>query len=472
MPQRQRKDFLIPFLTVVSDIVAIEAAFLVSYWLRFFSPLTGLIPVTLGVPELVAYIEGSLVVIPAWLFLFQSRGMYQARRNVYFSDEFFAIVRVVFVGMLLVMAGAFFYREFSYSRIVFGLLGILGVAFISTGRFCVLKFEQWWYRKGNDIKHVVIVGTNETARRVFEAIVDHPSLGYVVIGYFSATGGKGAMTKTKAKYLGVASVVPSYIRLHQVEVVLVALTYKEHPQLYELVRDCEGLNAEIMMVPDMVELMTSRVRIKDIEGIPFIRIKDVPLSTWNQIIKRSFDVTFSTLVLVLVSPVFVIISVLIKLDSEGPVFFSQERVGVDGNSFKVLKFRTMRVHAERETGPVWARKNDPRATKVGRFLRRFSFDELPQLLNVWKGDMSIVGPRPERPHFVEQFKRAVPKYLDRHRVKTGMTGWAQVNGLRGSAPIQERTKYDIYYIENWSLVFDLKIILKTIRAVLFGKDAY
>ncbi len=472
MPQRQRKDFLIPFLTVVSDIVAIEAAFLVSYWLRFFSPLTGLFPVTLGFPELVAYVEGSLVVIPAWLFLFKSRGMYQARRNVYFSDEFFAIVRVVFIGMLLVMAGAFFYREFSYSRMVFGLLGISGVVFISTGRFVVLKVEQWWYRKGNDIKHVVIVGTNETARRVFEAIADHPSLGYVVLGYFSAIGRQGAMMKTKARYHGIASAVPSFVRSHQVEVVLVALTYKEHPQLYELVRDCEGLNAEIMMVPDMVELMTSRVRIKDIEGIPFIRIKDVPLSTWNQIIKRSFDVAFSTLVLLLVSPLFVIIPLLIKLDSHGPVFFSQERVGVDEKSFKVLKFRTMRVHAERGTGPVRALKNDPRATTLGRFLRRFSLDELPQLINVLMGDMSIVGPRPERPHFVEQFKKAVPKYLDRHRVKTGMTGWAQVNGLRGDAPIQERTKYDIYYIENWSLVFDLKIILKTIRAVLFGKDAY
>jgi exopolysaccharide biosynthesis polyprenyl glycosylphosphotransferase len=472
MVQRQGKDLLIPFVTVISDILAIEAAFLISYWLRFYSPLATIIPVTLGIPELTAYIKGSIVVIPAWLFLFQSRGMYRTRRNVYFSDEFFAIVRIVFVGMLLVMAAAFFYREFSYSRLVFAMLGVFAVLFLSMGRFFVLKLEQYWYRKGNDIKHLIIVGTNHTARNVYESIAGHPSLGYSVIGYFSATGKRGAMGRTRARFLGSIKAVPSFVRNHQVDVVLVALTYKEHPQLYELVRDCEGLNTEIMMVPDMLELMTSRVRIKEIQGIPFIRIKDVPLTSWNYVIKRTFDVVFASVVLLLSSPLFVIIPAFIKLDSKGPVFFSQERVGLDGKAFRLLKFRTMKTDAEKETGPVWARKDDPRTTRVGKFLRRFSLDELPQLINVLKGEMSIVGPRPERPHFVEQFKKAVPKYLDRHRVKTGMTGWAQVNGLRGNAPIEERTKYDIYYIENWSLAFDLKIILKTIRAVLFGKDAY
>ncbi|HWP81546.1 MAG TPA: undecaprenyl-phosphate glucose phosphotransferase [Bacteroidota bacterium] len=472
MSRPPRKDLVVPLVTVISDIVAIEGAFLFSYWLRFYSPLTSIIPVTLGIPELIAYVEGSLVVIPAWLLLFKMRGMYQPRRNVYFSDEFFAIVRVVFIGMLLVMAAAFFYREFSYSRLVFGMLGVFGIVFISLGRFGAMKFEQWWYASGRDTKHVVIVGVNETARRVYENIADHPSLGYEVIGYFSPGSSKGLMGRTKLPYLGRIANIPAYIKSHQIEVLLVALTYKEHPQLYELVRDCEGLNTEIMMVPDMVELMTSRVRIKELEGIPFIKIKDVPLSAWNQVIKRGFDVVFSTVILILTSPLFLIIPLLIKLDSQGPVFYSQERVGLDGVSFRVLKFRTMRIDAEQKTGPVWARKDDPRVTRVGKFLRRFSLDELPQLLNVLKGDMSIVGPRPERPHFVQQFRKAVPKYLDRHRVKTGMTGWAQVNGLRGNASIEERTRYDVYYVENWSLVFDLKIIFKTIRAVLFGKDAY
>jgi exopolysaccharide biosynthesis polyprenyl glycosylphosphotransferase len=175
---------------------------------------------------------------------------------------------------------------------------------------------------------------------------------------------------------------------------------------------------------------------------------------------------------VLISPFFLFLAIFIKLGSPGPVFFLQERIGLDGISFQVMKFRSMRTDAEKTTGPVWAQKNDPRTTALGKFMRRFSIDELPQLINVIKGEMSLVGPRPERPHFVERFKKEVPKYLDRHRVKTGMTGWAQVNGLRGAdASIEERTKLDVYYVENWSLVFDLKIIMKTIRAVLFGKDA-
>jgi exopolysaccharide biosynthesis polyprenyl glycosylphosphotransferase len=471
MSHQPRRDFLIPLLTVIADVLSIEAAFLFSYWLRFHSPLTDLIPVTLGIPSLRAYVIGSLIVIPIWLLLFNSRRMYAARRNVYFSDEFFAIVRIVFLGMLVVMSVAFFYREFSYSRAVFALLGFSSVVFISSGRYFMLRFEQFWYAKGNDLQDVVIVGTNRIARRVYDSIALNPALGYRVVGFFSVNG-LNEMETSGIDFLGNISYVPNYIREQRIDIVLVSLTYKDHPLLYELVRDCEGLNTEIMMVPDMLELMTSRVRIKELHGIPFIKIKAVPLTTWNRIVKRAFDTVTSAALLLLTSPILGLIALLIKLDSKGPVFYRQERVGLDGKPFRLIKFRTMQPGAEQQTGPIWAQKNDPRRTRMGAFLRRFSLDELPQLVNVLLGDMSIVGPRPERQHFVDQFKKEIPKYLDRHRVKTGMTGWAQVNGLRGNAPIEERTKFDMYYVENWSLVFDLKIILKTVRAVLFGTDAY
>jgi exopolysaccharide biosynthesis polyprenyl glycosylphosphotransferase len=471
MSQQPRKDFFIPLLTVIADVLSIEAAFLFSFWFRFHSPLTDLVPVTLGIPSLGAYVLGSLFVIPIWLFLFNSRRMYAARRNVYFSDEFFAIVRLVFLGMLVVMSAAFFYRAFSYSRAVFALLGFFSVAFIAIARYLILRFEQFWYAQGNDLQDVVIVGTNQTARRVFDSIALNPAFGYRVVGFFSVNG-LNEMETSGIDFLGHISHVPQYLRAHRIDSVLVSLTYKDHPLLYEMVRDCEGLNTEMMMVPDMLELMTSRVRIKELHGIPFIKIKAVPLTTWNLIVKRTFDVVTSGFFLLIASPIFGLIALLIKLDTRGPVFYSQERVGLDGTPFRLIKFRTMYPDAEKQTGPVWAQKNDPRKTRVGGFLRRFSLDETPQLVNVLRGDMSIVGPRPERQHFVDQFKKEVPKYLDRHKVKTGMTGWAQVNGLRGNAPIEERTKYDVYYVENWSLVFDLKIILKTVRAVLFGTDAY
>ncbi len=227
-----------------------------------------------------------------------------------------------------------------------------------------------------------------------------------------------------------------------------------------------------MMVPDMLELMTSRIRIQEIEGIPFLKLKDIPMTTWNRILKRLFDIFITVAGLIIALPIMIFVAIVIKLSSPGPIFYIQERVGLDGVSFPLIKFRSMRIDAETLSGPVRNKKDDNRATLIGKILRRTSLDELPQLFNVLLGQMSVVGPRPERPFFVEQFKNNIPKYLERHRVKTGMTGWAQVNGLRGDVPIEERTKFDIYYVENWSLVFDIKIILKTIRAVIFAKNAY
>lgn len=472
MSQTRRTEFLIPLLTFLSDILAIEFSFLASYWLRFYSPLTDLIEVTRGVPPLDAYLYGSFVVIPVWVLIFKRRGLYSARRNVYITDEFFAIVKLVTLGMLIVMSAAFFYRAFSYSRLVFGFLWVISIFSITFGRFLLIELEKYIYRKGKDLRDVIIVGSAQSASAVYRTVHGHPSLGYHVVGYFADQPGDRGTPLVEVPYLGKLDETAAYVRRQQIDLALIALASEEHPRLYEIIRDCEGLNVEFMMVPDMLEMMTSRVRLKEIEGIPFLRIKDIPMTAWNRITKRAFDVLVSLLVITLTSPLVLLSALLIKLTSKGSIFYRQDRVGLDGQTFQVIKFRTMRVDAESESGPVWTRRNDPRVTGIGRFLRRFSIDEIPQLMNVLKGEMSIVGPRPERPHFVDQFKDQIPKYLDRHRVKTGMTGWAQVNGLRGNTPIDERTKYDVYYVENWSLVFDIKIILKTIKEVLLSRQAY
>lgn len=472
MNHPQRNDFLIPFLTVLSDIIAIEAAFLLSYWIRFYSPIVNIFPVTQGYPPLDAYTYGSFVVIPTWLFLFNARKLYHPRRSVAISDEFFAIVRVVTIGMLIVMSAAFFYRAFSYSRVVFGLLWITSIVLITSARFVVIEYEKHRYKRGRGLRRAVIIGSNDTANRTCESLLRRHELGYDVAGYFADSKSVEGSPLSSTSYLGTLAEAPAFIRREQIEHALIALTYKEHPQLYELIEACEGLNVEFMMVPDLLELMTSRVRIQEVAGIPFLKIKEIPLTTWNRIAKHVFDFTISLVLLLITSPLLLLTVFLIKLDSKGKVFYIQHRVGLDGKVFRLIKFRTMRSDAEVQTGPIWATKNDPRITRVGKILRRLSIDELPQLINVLKGEMSVVGPRPERPAFVEQFKSEIPKYLDRHRVKAGVTGWAQVNGLRQNAPIAERTKYDIYYIENWSLVFDLKIILHTVKTVLFGRDAY
>jgi exopolysaccharide biosynthesis polyprenyl glycosylphosphotransferase len=471
MSHKTRHDFLIPLLTVIIDIIDIEASFLLSYWLRFHSFIAEIIPVRTDIPPLNAYFLGSVFVIPIWLWLFQRRGLYRPRRVTSFSDEFFVIARIVVIGMLVVMALVFFYRAFSYSRVVFAIIGILSVIMISAGRFILLKFEQWWYRRGNDLKKVIIVGTGAAANDVIRSLATNRSFGYDILGYCSVDGKKKNNIKNM-ECIGPIKSVPELIKTSHADTVLIALNEREYPLLRELVSNCQGLNAEMMMIPDILELMTSQVQIKHIEGIPFLGIKSPSLSTWNFITKRTFDLALALVVLLISSPILLLIAILIKLDSKGPVFYSQERVGMDGEIFHVIKFRSMRTDAEKSTGPVWSKKNDPRTTGIGKLLRRFSLDELPQFINVLKGDMSIVGPRPERSYFVEQFKKQIPRYLERHRVKTGLTGWAQVNGLRGNAPIKDRTKYDIYYVENWSLVFDMKIILKTVHAVLFGKDAY
>ncbi|OPZ69122.1 MAG: UDP-glucose:undecaprenyl-phosphate glucose-1-phosphate transferase [bacterium ADurb.Bin478] len=252
----------------------------------------------------------------------------------------------------------------------------------------------------------------------------------------------------------------------------IALSKNEDTLVQECMNACAGLNIGFYMIPPSLELMSSRMAIQEIGGVPMFKIKEPAVTGWNRVFKRTFDLVFSALALLMIWPILALLALAVKLGSRGTVFYSQRRVGLDGCEFDCLKFRTMYMDAEAKTGPVWTQEHDPRVTPIGRFLRRFSLDELPQLFNVLKGEMSLVGPRPERPHFVEQFQQSIPKYLERHRVRSGMTGWAQVSGLRGNVSIEERTKYDVYYVENWSLLFDIKIILKTIWSVIQGENSY
>ncbi|MFA6456855.1 MAG: undecaprenyl-phosphate glucose phosphotransferase [Bacteroidota bacterium] len=472
MSKQRRNDLLIPLLSIVSDVMALEAAFLLSYWLRFYSPLTQYLEITLGVPPIESYITASMVFIPVFVLVFRTRNLYGSRRNIHLSDEFFVLVRLISIGMMIMMSATFFYRDFSFSRGVFILLWCSSIVTVTVGRYMVLKFEQWLYKHRRELKSVVIVGKNKTAEQIVQLFTHHHGLGYEVLGYYAETPADVGSPLTLSRYLGSIAKLPSDILPLRIQSALVALSHNEQELLIELLRNTEGQNIEFMMVPDMLELMTSRIRIQEIEGIPFIKLKDIPMSTWNKVLKRGFDLVFSFCAIIVALPFMAIIAIIIKLTSNGPVFYIQERVGLDGVSFPLIKFRSMHTDAEKNTGPVWNTKSDNRTTPIGKILRRTSLDELPQLFNVMAGHIGVVGPRPEGPFFVEQFKGQVPKYLERHRVKTGMTGWAQVNGLRGNVPIEDRTKYDIFYVENWSLVFDIKIILKTIRAVIFGDDAY
>jgi Undecaprenyl-phosphate glucose phosphotransferase len=464
----RRGDVLIPFLTVLCDAVAIEFSFLFSYWLRFRSSVfSSLGFLETGAPPVHGYWIGSLIIVLLWIALFNSRKMYGARRSTSLSDELINIIRVVSLGMLVVMSAAFFYRDFSYSRMVFGLLWVSSISFIFLGRALVHSFERWLYRQGKNLRCAVIIGGEALANEVYTHLDAHPSFGFNIRGYCADSPAAGDLPLSRATYLGTIADAPAYLQRENVELAFIALRSQDHTRMFELIAACEGVNIEFLMVPDLLEILTSQMRVKELQGIPFVTIKSIPLTLWGRISKRIFDIVLSTILLLLSAPLWLVIVIAVKLDSRGPLFFGQERVGLDGKRFIMYKFRSMKAGSEHYDGQAGLGiKNDPRRTRVGRLLRKTSLDELPQLYNVLRGAMSLVGPRPERIKYVEEFKAAVPKYLDRHRVKTGMTGWAQVNGLRGDTSIADRIKYDLYYIENWSIAFDIKILLRTIRAAM------
>lgn len=468
----RRGDSLIPFLTVVFDSLAIEVSFLLSYWLRFRSSLFDYLGFVHGdAPPFSGYWVGSLCIVVVWLMLFNARKMYTARRSVTLADELINSTKVVSLGMLVVMSVAFFYRDFSYSRVVFGLLWVLSITFIFAGRATLRWLERSFYKRGKHLQDAIIIGGDTLANQVYSRLNRHPSFGFHILGYFSDAPAHEELRLAEARHLGPVSNVPAYIDEHSIRLAFLALRSKDHPKLFDLISECEGINVEFMMVPDVLDILTSQVTVKDLEGVPFLRIKRIPLTFWGRVVKRTFDIVVSAFLLTLSIPLWFVIPLLIKLDSKGEVFFSQYRVGLDGTQFKMYKFRSMHSGAEEfDNEARLGIRNDPRRTRVGSFLRRVSLDELPQLVNVLKGEMSLVGPRPERIKFVEEFQDVVPKYLDRHRVKTGVTGWAQVNGLRGDSSIEERIKYDLYYVENWSLAFDIKILLRTLHAALSAKE--
>ncbi|HTY58238.1 MAG TPA: undecaprenyl-phosphate glucose phosphotransferase [Bacteroidota bacterium] len=465
-PSRQG-DLVIPLMRVAIDAVAIEGSFLLSYWLRFRSMIFEHLGVpSAPVPPIEGYIAGSVVMVVVWLLLFRASRVYRPRRRVSLSDELISIVRWGTAGMLILMSAAFLYRGFSYSRVVFVLIWLTSIVLILLGRALVASLERKMHRRGRFLRTAVIIGNDALANDVYTRLHRHPSFGFDIAGYFADAACDPALRLSSLAWLGPVTDASAFIGTKGVSVVFIALRAGEHQRLFDLVSDCEGLDVQFMMIPDVLEILTSQVRLTEYEGLPFLTLKGNPLTGWGRVAKRLFDFAFSAFLLLVLSPVLLLIALLVRLTSRGPVFYAQERVGIDGRPFVILKFRSMRTDAEASSGPVWARRDDPRSTPIGAFLRRTSMDELPQLLNVLKGEMSLVGPRPERPYFVDQFRAKVPKYLDRHRVKTGMTGWAQVNGLRGDTSIEERIKYDLYYIENWSFALDFKILIRTVRAAL------
>lgn len=454
----KKEELYFSLATFLSDAAAVASGFILSYYVRFYS---GFIPVTKGIPSIWLYVFGSLLVASVWIVLLTARGLYRPRRWLPLGAELGQVGRGAAIGTLVVLAFTFFYREPSYSRVVLVLACGLSLLLLASGRFFLYKIHLGLLARGIGTRRTAIVGSGELAAAVAKKIVSSPYLGYHPVGLVVEE--VSSIPRVPGiRILGTVEEIMALVERENLEALILALPAEHHRRVLEAAWQVEGREVELRFIPDLYELLTTKVGLTDLDGIPLLGLREFPLQGWNRVFKRCFDLALSALGLLALSPLFLVIGALIKISSKGPIIYRQVRIGLDGSRFTIYKFRSMVENAESSTGPVWAVEDDLRQTSTGRFLRKFNFDELPQLWNVLKGEMSLVGPRPERPVFVEEFREGIPRYFERHRVKSGMTGWAQVNGLRGNTPIVSRTRYDLYYVENWSLGFDLWILIRTI----------
>lgn len=398
------------------------------------------------------------------MVVFAFSRMYRVARTTSRIDEFYSVVKATTVGTLMgvALASLLFKNsglEMDYSRgmVLYGWG--LSIVFITMGRIIHTAIRFRLRRRGWGCDRLLIVGTGDVGRMVYQKIQSNPGMGYTVAGFVTTDGSSGDVP-LGAEILGHATDLAPLIDEHEIDEVIIALPEATHQDILTLLSECERGQVTIKVFPDVFQIMASPVGIGDLGGLPLVTVRDIALRGWRRFAKRLMDVGGAVIGLVVLSPVMMFVAVLIKLDSRGPVFYVQERMGLDARPFQMLKFRSMKKNAEAD-GPGWTVEDDPRITRLGHIIRQIDVDELPQLINVLLGQMSLVGPRPERPIYVNQFRRSIPRYMERHWEKAGMTGWAQVNGLRGDTSITERTKYDLWYIENWSLLLDIKILIRT-----------
>jgi len=479
-----RHNRLLVTLYVVTDALLGTAAFLLAYLLRFHSIIAALIPITKGVPPLRQYVDLAPFVACLVPVAYQLQGLYRLRRGRSRVDDFFAvfvgsILAVVFAIVVTLYVETYFATStardrgaFEVSQAAWAIFLVLNIALtFSTREMVRLTFERRW-KAGIGLKRVLIAGSGDLGRLVADKILEHRELGYQIVGFVDDRAGGDHLGYRGFPLLGSIEDAAEIAAREGVHHLYVALPPEHHVRMLQLIESTSRECVDVKVVPDLLQVIALRARLEDLDGVPVININDVPLQGFNSLVKRGIDVVVATAALMVMVVPFAIIAVLVKLTSRGPVFYRQERMGLDGRRFLIYKFRSMYCDAEAETGPVFARDNDPRRTAVGKLLRRSNVDELPQLWNVVRGEMSIVGPRPERPNFVAQFKDRIPQYMLRHKVKAGMTGWAQVHGWRGNTSIEKRIEYDLYYIENWSVRLDFKIMWLTVLRGFFHKHAY
>lgn len=451
---------------IITDIIVVIFSYVIAYHTRFSEIF---FPPHLITPSFEAYIKAIIVVVPVYLTIFRSYNLYKPERHIRRIYELLNVIKAVSMATVFLMALTFAYREFSYSRIVLVFAWFYTCLFCCISRYALIQVE-YFIRREKVRENVLIVGTNRNSRSLIQWAKENPHYGQDVIGILTNRGAEEGKHVDGIPILGELSDLDEVISMQKIDAVVLSEPNVTREQVTELMMKCESKMIGFKLVADFYGLLTHHVDIEYVSNVPLLGLKSLPLDDpWNRVMKRFFDFMISGVMIIIVSPLFFFVAIAIKVSDRGPVFYRQERIGQDGKGFNIYKFRTMNVEAERTTGPVWAKPNDHRVTLLGRFLRKTNLDEFPQLWNVLTGEMSLVGPRPERPYFVEQFRDQIPRYMARHKIKSGLTGWAQIHGLRGNTSLEERIKYDLYYMENWTIMMDIEILFATLFAF---KNAY
>jgi exopolysaccharide biosynthesis polyprenyl glycosylphosphotransferase len=464
-----RKNRWLPWTRAALDVLSLLGGALIAYNYRFHVdriPIPGSEP-----PSIVPYLAAAPVVALIFVVTFASSGVYRIRRGRPFLDELFSIIGAAALAGVVTLALMSLYRGFSYSRLVLLYSVLAALVLITINRLLLRRLMSIRQRRGIGTDRVLVVGTGAGSELLLHRMTMFPEYGYTVCGVLDDKLEVGTPF-AGSQVVGPVAELPQQVQRQQIDQVFLALPGARHDEMLHLIKTCDDLQVDFRMLPDVFEIITTRVSADVVDGIPLVGVRRSQMEGVGLAVKRLFDLAVSLALVVVLSPVWVLLVIAIAISSRGPVLYRQERVGQGGKVFTVVKFRSMVADAEADTGPVFAAPDDSRRTAVGRFMRRFSLDELPQLINIIRGDMSLVGPRPERPFFVERFGSEIPRYLERHQVRPGVTGWAQVNDLRGGTSIADRTIYDIYYIENWSLSFDIKILLLTFGRIFVHAHAY
>ncbi len=459
------------FITVlfISDQAFVALSWLTAYFIRFNVQI---FPLRADIPPIRDYLHFSLIITIVFPIVLIGSGIYKPMRGKKQFYEFVNIIRATFLSIVILTTVTFFYRQHSYSRVVMVYFWLLSSTTIILSHYYLRRILKALRARGYNLRHILIVGEGELAKSLAEKIDLHPEIGFKIGGFLTDNPEKVGGFLLGKKILGCLENVKEVVKKYKIDQLFIALPRHAHERLENVIGYLGEEFVDIKVVPDLLQFMRLNPGIEDLDGLPIVNLSEGPLYGWNKLLKRLIDIIISLAFLFFISPLMAAIAIVIKLTSKGPVFYKQERIGFNGQHFVMYKFRTMLVDAEEKTGAVWTKKDDSRRTNIGLHLRKVSLDELPQFFNVLKGDMSIVGPRPERPVFVKDFKKSVYQYMLRHKMKAGITGWAQVNGWRGNTSLEKRIEYDLYYIENWSILFDIKIIWLTLWKGLININAY